>query len=547
MTRARAELERKVAIKRELKKRRALNETVYGIVCPNDGLLRCWQRNPEGEFVGVDKTPQVMVPVKLEKILTVKKKYKILYGGRGSAKSMTAMDLLASEAKDLGSSTMCFREVQKSLKESIFKGISGEINRLGFEGFTPVESAGEIRHENGALFSFWGLKSNMTNMKSLYGYKRFLTEEAEDTSQASIDIMGPTLRGVPDAEMWFIFNPKSREAPISKRFLMPYMHKLMADGYYEDDHHLIIKVNWRDNPWFMNDKSLREEMENDKQRVIDGAMSQEKFDHIWEGEFDDHIDSALIPAPWFDACVDSHKKLGFEPSGFKYAAHDPSDEGPDPKGYAMRHGSVVMDVQELDKGNIHSGGDWACELAKLQGVDRFTWDGDGMGVGLRRDVSKNLHGTHIKTTMFRGSEGCDSPDRIYAAVSKHEVGEPRTNKQTFKNKRAQYYSALRDKCYNTWKAVTTGVYTDPDTMISFSSDMPLLLKLRSELCKMPIKENNNGLIELYTKEQMKRLFQLPSPNLADCVMMLQRTKQDADQAIGEVHMPQMIDSVRMGR
>jgi phage terminase large subunit len=548
----REELERKVAIKRELKRRKSLQKAVFGVVEPqipggDPKLLRCWQRDDSGQFVASDRKPQVLVPLKLERFLTIPKKYKVLYGGRGSAKSMTAMDAAIADAKDFGGSTMCFREVQKSLKESIFKGLMGEIKRLGFDGFRDVESQGEIKNDNnGALFSFWGLSTNLDNMKSLYGYKRFLTEEADSISQRSLEVMGPTLRGIDGAEMWFIFNPKSREAPVSKRFIMPFEHHLMSHGVFEDDHHLIIKMNWRDNPWFLEDETLRQEMEADRKLVDEGVISQAKFDHVWEGEFDDHIENALISSDWFDACVDAHKKLGFEGRGFRFAAHDPSDLGQDPKGYAARHGSVIYDVQEKVDGDIHQGGDWAIELAKEQGVEKFSWDGDGMGVGLRRQISEEFYGTHVGVSMFRGSEGVDNPEQIYQPAIKHEVMDGKTNKEAFKNKRAQYYQTLRDKIYNTWRAVTYGEYKDPDTLISFSSDIKLLLKLRSELCKMPVKENSNGLIELYTKEQMQRLFQLPSPNLADCVMMLQRVKEDrAEQQ--QVHIPPVIRPMSMRR
>ena len=39
---------------------------------------------------------------------------------------------------------------------------------------------------------------------------------------------------------------------------------------------------------------------------------------------------------------------------------------------------------------------------------------------------------------------------------------------------------------------------------------------------MPIKPNGSGLLELYTKDQMRRMFKLASPNLSDVVMMSER-------------------------
>jgi len=46
-------------------------------------------------------------------------------------------------------------------------------------------------------------------------------------------------------------------------------------------------------------------------------------------------------------------------------------------------------------------------------------------------------------------------------------------------------------------------YHDPDKLISFDSGIALLPKLRSELCRMPIKHNSNGLFQLYDKPTMK--------------------------------------------
>jgi phage terminase large subunit len=59
-------------------------------------------------------------------------------------------------------------------------------------------------------------------------------------------------------------------------------------------------------------------------------------------------------------------------------------------------------------------------------------------------------------------------------------------------------------------------------MISFSSSIKSLQKLKSEVCRMPIKPNSNGQIELYTKDAMKTKFKVASPNLADSVMQTMR-------------------------
>lgn len=45
-----------------------------------------------------------------------------------------------------------------------------------------------------------------------------------------------------------------------------------------------------------------------------------------------------------------------------------------------------------------------------------------------------------------------------------------------------------------------------------------MAKLRAEICRIPLKPNGNGFIQIMTKEEMKKLG-VPSPNMADSVMM----------------------------
>ena len=89
----RSQLEMKVAAKIELKRRRALAFSVYGIYGHKGGvigagpeLLRCWQWQ-EGKWVKTDAAPTVRIPEKVERALLTPKAIKMLKGGRGLAKS----------------------------------------------------------------------------------------------------------------------------------------------------------------------------------------------------------------------------------------------------------------------------------------------------------------------------------------------------------------------------------------------------------------------------------------------------------------------------
>lgn len=458
--------------------------------------------------------PKIQLPEKIAQAWQSKAMYKILYGGRGSGKSGGVGRIMLMDCQTRNLDVLCGREYQNSIDESVHKLLKGLIDNPEYEikGFDYNDKKIKCVTNN-KIFSFKGWARNPSNVKSAEDYGRCWGEEAESTSQNTIDILLPTIRS-DGSQAWFTMNPASSQDPMATRFILPYMDAILRDGFYEDDMHFIAKVNWRDNPFWT--KELEQ-----KRRWSYENEPRARYDWIWEGEFNDSVESALIQAEWFDACVDAHKRLGFEPKGIRFSAHDPSDKGPDSKGFAFRHGSVIQDVQEKIEGDINQGCDWALDLAINHRSDAFTWDCDGMGVGLNRDITKSFEGKHTVISQFKGSEGVDNPDAIFQPATGAPIQEQKTNKEALANKRAQNYLRLRRRCYKTWQAIN-GTYHNPDDLISFSSEIKDLAKLRSELCRMPIKPNKNGLFEMYTKQEMKTKFKYKSPNLADPVMMLMR-------------------------
>ena len=452
---------------------------------------------------------------KLDPFRTKKKRIKIALGGRGGTKSHTVADVLLMKAHMDAIKIGCFREHQNTLEDSVHALLSDEITRMKIPGFKVNDK--DIKHRDGGAFKFRGLARNLGGVKSFHGFHIFWIEEGEFLSEESLRILLPTLRET-DSELWITLNPKFEEDAVAARYIVPFYGELLKKGVYEDEDHYITWTNFDENPWFPK------ELEADRRRDF-ATLSRADYDHIWLGFFDTQLEHTLIQREWFDACIDAHKKLGFKAEGIKLASHDPSDIGPDPKGYAYRHGSVVEDVQEMILGDINDGGDWAINLALGRQADGFTWDCDGMGIGLKRQVNTAFTGKHTVTSMFKGSKGVDFPDAIFENVAESTTRDQKTNKEALKNRRAQYYLSLRNRVYTTYLAIERGMYLNPEDMISFSSDIPVLKKLRAELCKMPIKPNTNGLFELYTKKDMKDHFKLPSPNLADSVMMLMRVPE----------------------
>lgn len=453
------------------------------------------------------------VPGKLFNILKKRKRYKIIVGGRGSGKSETTAAILLFFVATRQWKVMSMREYQASIEDSSYPLFLKQIDEIAIPGFHSTKT--EISHHYGGGFKFKGIAKNIESIKSAFDFNAFFIEEAQFLSDPSIQIITPTLRKN-NSEIWLVLNALSDQDPVSVRFLNPYWDELITKGFYEDDMHLVIKLDYKDNPFFP--EVLKEERLNDKK-----ILTVPEYDHIWEGHFNDAVEGGLIQRTWFDACIDAHKVLRFNPEGYRLASHDPADEGADPKAFAFRHGVVISDLDVTKKGNINQGADWAMSLALKNGATLFTWDGDVIGAGLTRQFAVDLKPYGMHSFMFKGSERVDNPEAVYDGGSRDAVTGQKLNKDMFKNKRVQYYWALRDRIFKTYQAVTKNARVDSDELISFTSGMPLLTQLRSELCRIPIKPSGSGKIDLYTKKEMRDKFKIKSPNLADAVMMCMRT------------------------
>lgn len=488
--------------------------TPYGLYQPSEHgpelvkTIKC----VKGEWIETDEKPKASLPIKLEPVLTRPKRFIVIIGGRGSGKSQSEGQIEAVEMHDKGVKIACFREFQNSIDDSVQSLLANQIRKINLDGFTFTNTS--VKCNNGAEAKFRGLARNPDSIKSMDGFKRFWIEEAQATSENSLKLLTPTMResgGV----MVFTANPASSEDPFSKRFITPFKDTLDRKGIYEDELHLIIVVNYLDNPWFP------EELDQERRWDYDN-LPRALYDHIWMGQFNDSIPNGLIMSEWFDACIDAHIKFNFGGRGIRKVTHDPSDQGPDPKATLLREGNVILQVEERDDLDVNEGMDWATGFAIDNNVDQFEYDVGGMGAGLKRQANTAMDGRHIDVYQFNGASSPDMPDRIYEPAIGDNSQKQKTNKEVFRNLRAQSYASLRDRIYMTYRAVTKGEMVDPEKLISFSSDIKHLSKLRSELCRLPIKPNGSGLFELYTKDTMRSKFKLSSPNLADCVMMSER-------------------------
>ena len=219
-----------------------------------------------------DAIAKAEFPVKLQGLFQ-KSRYKVLYGGRGGAKSWgIARALLILGAKN-PIRILCAREFQTSIRDSVHKLLCDQIESLGLLGFYEITQA-SIRGRNGTEFSFVGLKNNISNIKSFEGVDICWVEEAAVVSRLSWNVLIPTIRKEA-SEIWVSFNPELETDETYQRFVAS-----------PPEDCITMRVNWSDNPWFP--ETLRLEKDSLK------ARDEEAYNQVWEGLCRQTVDGAIF-------------------------------------------------------------------------------------------------------------------------------------------------------------------------------------------------------------------------------------------------------------
>lgn len=220
-------------------------------------------------------------PQKLE-FLFQPARYKVAYGGRGSAKSWSFARALLIQAAAEPLRVLCTREVQKSIKDSVHRLLSDQIQALGLGGFYDVLET-EIRGRNGSSFAFSGLSSHtVESIKSFEGCDRCWVEEAQSVSKKSWDVLTPTIRK-PDSEIWVSFNPELDTDETYTRFVVS-----------PPPNAIVSAVNYDDNPWFPD------VLEDERKHCQ--LTNLEDYATIWEGKCRTAVKGAIY-AQEVDAAI----------------------------------------------------------------------------------------------------------------------------------------------------------------------------------------------------------------------------------------------------
>ena len=225
-------------------------------------------------------------------------RYKVPYGGRGSAKTWGVAGLAVALGSMHQMRFLCAREYQSSIRESVHQILSSRIIDLGLSRYYDVQRdaiIGKQRTKDGdgyrhTEFIFAGVKTDPSKVKGTEDVDVCLIEEGEKISKESWKDLHATVRNRRGgSEIWCVFNPRDKTDPTYERLVArdpcpPHIRR--------------AKLNFNDNPWFPADLNIERvdllnqirDTKDDDERL----QLQHDYDHIWLGECQMRSDAAVF-------------------------------------------------------------------------------------------------------------------------------------------------------------------------------------------------------------------------------------------------------------
>lgn len=222
----------------------------------------------------------INIPAALACLYTDPRPIKVLYGGRGAAKSTGCAEALLVQGIEQPLRILCAREIQKSIKLSVYSLLADKIKAHNMGSFYTIK-ADSIVGANGTEFFFEGLQGHtIDSLKSIERINRCWVEEGHAVTDRSWEILLPSLFRVDDFQLWITFNTRNVTDPTYIRFVQQ-----------ADNDMLVKKVGWQDNPWFPEGLN--------KQRLKLQKEDPIAYAHVWDGEPDTRH-SGKVYAKWID-------------------------------------------------------------------------------------------------------------------------------------------------------------------------------------------------------------------------------------------------------
>jgi hypothetical protein len=199
-------------------------------------------------------------------LLTPGYRYRCLHGGRNGAKDWSGAGVVIERAVRVPTRVLCTREIQKTIKDSIYQLLSDTIKRLGYSQYFTVND-NEITSNCGSSFIFTGLRDlNVDNLKSIEGVDVCIVGEAQNLTRKSWEILDPTIRKA-GSEIWIFYNDQSTA---------DFVYQLTVKNPPADM--ICEHVNYTDLP----DEWLTDVVKSQAERMK--LENPARYRHIWLGE-----------------------------------------------------------------------------------------------------------------------------------------------------------------------------------------------------------------------------------------------------------------------
>jgi len=344
----------------------------------------------------------VWFPSKLE-FLFKPSRYKVPYGGRGSAKSWSiarALLLIGKQPSVLwpgwyeecernglkphetGIRILCYRETMRSIEESVHQLLTDQIRLLRLGGFYRVQQK-NIVGANGTEFFFAGVRQSVDNLKSYEGVHIAWGSQSEAMSKNSLNVVIPTIRRdikvkdrTFDSELWFDFNPVFEDDEV---------YKLFAIEANRPQNSQVAFINWHDNPYFP--EVLRKEREDLMRRDPDECQ------HVYEGTCRTAVEGAIYKKELHAAEI-SGRLTGRVPYDPTHAVETFWDIGPAHTRIWLAQ-SFPMEYRIIDyiAGELEALSYYVKELQERPyhyGMHTLPWDGAAKELGSGRSIQEQL-------------------------------------------------------------------------------------------------------------------------------------------------------------
>lgn len=225
----------------------------------------------------------IRLPPKLHRVFTPARgsvQYRCLHGGRGSGKSFSAAKMAAVWGYAEPLRVLCTREFQASIKESFHAELKAAIYSEPWLSAHYDVGVDYLKGSNGTEFIFRGLRHTSNTIRSLAKIDLTIVEEAEDVPEASWLALEATVFRQPKSELWALWNPRSTDSPVDKRFRQR-----------PPDNALIQELNWQDNPWFPEGLETLRKREQER-------LDPNTYAHVWEGAYLTNSDAQVLGGKW---------------------------------------------------------------------------------------------------------------------------------------------------------------------------------------------------------------------------------------------------------